>query len=164
MMAMDISLMQVCLNVAYIKIKFKKGSIMELKEQWIKWEPLSTLNNDFSGDFYTDCVIISQNGFKIIMRDHNNEKKIHIKFKFSVSAYRKTDKLYAWPMQKDFLHDGSYLYKVINSKYIQWLSDISNELSNTVQPNMQHFVMISENSIFEVLDSAEPEIEFIDLP
>ena len=100
---------------------------MELKEQWIMWEPLSKLN----GDYYRDYVIDSyQEGFKVIIGDHNNEnKKIHIKFKVGVRCYRDTYETYAWAMQKDFLRDGSYFYKVINSKYIQWLSDVSEGVS-----------------------------------
>lgn len=135
---------------------------MELKEQWVMWEPLSKLKNDFD----IDCVIDGcEDGFKVVVGDNNNEKKkIYIKFKFGVSAYRNTDELYAWAMQKDFLRDGSYFYKVINSKYIQWLSDISNEVSIAVQPNMQHFIIFSEESTLEILASYEPTVEFIDVP
>ena len=135
---------------------------MQLQEQWNMWEPLSKLR----GDYYRDYVIDSyQEGFKVIIGDHNNEKKkIYIKFKFGVSSYRETDELYAWARQKDFLRDGSYFYKVINSKYIKWLSDTSEGVSDAMQPNMQHFVIFSEDSTFEILDSSEPEIEFVDLP
>ena len=135
---------------------------MELKEQWIKWEPLSKLDNDF----YIDHVIDSyQDGFKIVVGNHNNkEKKIHINFKFGIGSYRNTDELYAWLMQKDFLHGGSSFYKVINSKYIKWLSEISNGISTSMQPDMQHFVVFSEDTTLEILASYEPEIEFIDLP
>lgn len=135
---------------------------MEFKEQWIMWEPLSKLKDDF----YIDYVIDSdQDGFKIIIGDNNNEKKkIHIKFKFGISSYRNTDELYAWLMQKDFLRDGSSFYRVINSKYIKWLSDISNGISTSMNPDMQHFVIFTEDSTLEILNSADPEIEFIDLP
>ena len=132
---------------------------MKIKEQWIMWEPLSKLR----GDFYIESVIDDYySGFKIIISDHNNKgKKFYIKFKLGADAYRSTDELYAWAMQKDFLRDGSYFYKVINSKYIQWLSDISNDVSKAVRPNMQHFVIVSQDSTLELLNGSEPEIEFI---
>lgn len=135
---------------------------MELKEQWVMWKAFNTLN----GHYYMETVIdLSGDGFKIIVGDSNNEKKkIHIKFKFVVSSYRNTKVLYAWALQKKFLQQGSCFYKVINSNYIKWLAEISEGISTDVQPNMQHFVISTEDSTLEILDSAEPEIEFVDLP
>lgn len=134
---------------------------MELKEQWIMWEPLNKLN----GDYYMESLIDGYNGgFRVVIGDHKNEKKkIHIKFKLGVDAYRNTDELYAWARQKDFLRDGSYFYKVIDSKYIKWLSDTSEGVSTAMQPNMQHFVIFTEDSTLEILNSSEPEIEFVEI-
>lgn len=114
---------------------------MNKQEQWLMWEPLSKLD----GDFYREAVIDGYHGgYKIIVADHNDkEKKIHITFKIGVSSYRKIYETYAWVMQKDFLRDGSYFYKVTNSKYIQWLSDISESVSSDMEPNMQHFVVFT---------------------
>jgi len=133
---------------------------MELKEQWIMWEPLSNLR----GDYYREYVIDSINeGFKVIIGDHNNDKKkIHINFAASVRCYRDTYETYAWLMQKDFLRNDSYFYKVINSKYIQWLSDISHGISTDMEPTMQHFVIFSEESTLEILSRFEPEVTFIE--
>jgi len=133
---------------------------MNLEEQWIMWEPLSNLR----GDYYRECLIDSYHeGFKVIIGDHDNDKKkIHINFEAGVRAYRDTYETYAWLMQKDFLRDDSFFYKVINSKYIQWLSDISNGISSGMEPTMQHFVIFSEESTLEILSRFEPEVTFVE--
>lgn len=135
---------------------------MELKqEQWLMWEPLSKLN----GDFYLDYVIDShEEGFKIIVGDYNNKKKkIHIIFKLGVRCYRDTYETYFWLVQKDFLREGSSFYKVVNSRYIKWLSDISNGVSGDMEPDIQHFVIFTEESTLEILNRWDPEITFVDV-
>lgn len=133
---------------------------MELKEQWIKWEPLGNIK----GDYYKDCVIDGcQNGFKVIIGDDNNEKKkIKIKFNFGVSCYRDTYETYAWMIQQEFLC-GFHFYKAINSSYIKWLSEKTNSLSSDMEPHMQHFIIVTQDSTLEILASYEPEIEFVNL-
>jgi len=133
---------------------------MELKEQWIMWEPLSNLR----GNYYRERLIDGYHGgFHVIIGDHNNDiQKIHINFRGTVRCYRDTYETYAWLMQQDFLRDGSYFYKVLNSKYIQWLSDISNGVSSYMESSMQHFVIFRPKSTLEILSRFEPEITFID--
>ena len=97
---------------------------MKIQEQWLMWEPLSQLR----GDYYFELIALNAHdaNFKITLGEHNNKKEaVHLTFKFGVACYRVMDELYAFEMQKDFLREGSSFYKVINSKYIQWLSDIS---------------------------------------
>jgi len=133
---------------------------MELKEEWLMWEPLSNLQGDYYREYVIDSV---HEGFKVIIGDHNNDnKKIQLSFGPDIVGYRDTYETYFWLMQKDFLRDGSYFYKVINSKYIQWLSDISNGISSSMEPTMQHFVIFSEESTLEILSRFEPEVAFIE--
>jgi len=126
------------------------------------WEPLLS---KLRKDFYLESVINNYyDGFNVIIGDHDDKKKkIHIKFKFGVFCYRETCELFAFEMQKDFLQEGSSFYKVINSNYIQWLSGVSKGISDAMQPNMQHFVIFSEDYTLEILDSGEPEITFVDI-
>ena len=136
---------------------------MKIEEQWLMWEPLSQLR----GDYYFELIALDAHdaNFKIILEKYNNKKeKVHLTFKFGVACYRVMDELYAFEMQKNFLREGSSFYKVINSKYIQWLSDISKGVSYAIQPNMQHFVIFTEDFTLEILNTADPEIEMINAP
>ena len=131
-----------------------------MKEQWIKWEPIANL----APKYYIDKISHTIKDFHIILsEDSSTERKIKILFEDSVDAYRDTDESFRRKLIYDLGQTyGSNFYgkwtffKVYNSKYLQWLSEESFEITNSL--GFIHFSLIAADSILDIVTTYEPKI------
>jgi hypothetical protein len=134
-----------------------------MTEQWIKWEPIK----DLQGSYYLESIADGKEEFIIyLMNKENKYKKIKVSFGDSVDSYRST---YESFRQKD-IHDIQEKYgvdfcvewtffKVENSAYLQWLSEQSYSITQSLP--LHHFVFITLNFFVDVIATCEPKIELI---
>jgi hypothetical protein len=135
-----------------------------MTEQWVQWKPLEGLEKRYS----IECISDDKNGFRITLSGSDqNTKKVIITFKNSVYAYRNTeeglriqiinelDKKYG-----DKFYVEWTFFKVINSSYLQWLSGESDTVADYLC--LQHFSLLTADSIVDVLNHAEPTVTFLD--
>ncbi len=136
---------------------------MATSEQWIKWEPINGLSCKYQIDSVSDTI----DGFFIVLSSTTNEKKIKITFEGYLLSYRKTDESFRQSTvtfleehyKTKFYAEWTF-FKVINSTYLQWLSEESYGFSDSVPPI--HFSFIDDDSILDVVATYEPKVEFIE--
>ena len=132
-----------------------------LKEKWIKWEPL----NGLSCNYYIESITDNLNGFEIIMiEEQDSNTKLKIKFEASVDAFRDTDESFRSKLLLYLNTNYSDIskwcfFKVENSEYINWLSEQSLGIIDSLK--CTHFVFITYNSVLDVATTYEPKFEFI---
>lgn len=122
------------------------------QEQWIKWEPIEDLNKTYE----VANVNNSAQGFTILMEGTKAKKKIKICFTESIAAYRYVSLVSK--LSSESLRGNWSFFKIINSSYLQWLSDESSGFFH--MPYYTHFVFLGENSIIDVAANYEPTIIF----
>ena len=134
-----------------------------MQEQWIHWEPISNLSAKYNIDSISDGM----DDFKVELTEYKNEKsKAIVTFENSVDAYRMTDETFRLNCINtlDKQHGSNFygkwtFFKVINSKYIQWLSEESCTISDSIP--FIHFSFIAANCILDVVTTYEPKVELI---
>lgn len=132
--------------------------IMSSEEKWIKWKP----NIELTKQCYAKTLTDNLNGFEIILVESENSKKIKIKYENSVEAYRNTNeslRLKLFPILIEQQAGKWTFFKVINSPYLKWLFEESEEIIDFL--NCTHFAFITYDSIIDVVANYEPKIEFI---
>lgn len=134
-----------------------------MMEKWIKWEPIKGL----SPKYYIESISDNINGFEIILFEgHDNKEKVHVIFENSVDAYNCSEEGFRlktiWNLGdkygKDFYGDWTF-FKVINSKYLQWLSKESVEMYDSL--SLIHFSFLAADSVLDVVTTYEPRVEII---
>ena len=138
---------------------------MNTEERWEKWEPIEGL----TGYYYIDSICNNKYGLKIILVNMKDKKKeLHITFDTGVYCLRDTDDSYtddrviaACKRQGEELFRSTNFFKVTNSEYVKWVSEMSRGISD--YPPLEHLVIISEDSTFEVLTNYRPKAEYINL-
>lgn len=134
-----------------------------MTEQWSKWEPVPGL----SANYYMESILDTPDGFTIQFFDTNKEeKKVQVIFEYSVSAYKSTNESYRLNTMhklderygKNFYHDWTF-FKITNSSYIQWLSEESYGITDSL--HFMHFAFLTPNSFLDVIARYEPEVILI---
>lgn len=132
-------------------------------EEWIRWEPIKGL----LGKYYIDSFGMSEEWDLVIqLSDHNNSKKIEIRFNGCIDAYRYTNDSFVFKVPSDlskkygdeFYANWSF-FKITNSEYLQWLSEKSYEYSQDFP--FRHFCIIGGDEIIDILARYEPEVKII---
>lgn len=135
-----------------------------MQEQWVHWEPASGL----SPKYCIESILDNLEAFKIVLCDeHDSRKKIYMIFKGFVGSYKWTDETFKLGtisfLNKQYgmkFYSGWTFFKVINSKYMQLISEESCSISDS--RNLMHFVIIESNSILDIIASSDPKIEFVE--
>lgn len=137
---------------------------MRTEEKWVKWEPVGNL----TGEFYEEFICDRDDGFRIVLYKKNDGEKIRlqIKWKRFVASYTVTnetylDKVFSDLRARDGTYAGGMLFKIINSEYLKRLSYSSGSLSDYM--SFTHFVILSSDSVIDVVADYEPEIEFVEV-
>ncbi len=135
-----------------------------MTEVWEKWEPLRGL----ATEYYLDNVVDSDEiGFSIEFREFKNSKKrIRVLFSNWVYSYRYLEESFAInryaSLEKKY--GDNFLnwtfFKVMNSKYIQWLSQESEGLSDL--RDLKHYSFLSMDSVLDVINDKDPIVEFVE--
>lgn len=132
-----------------------------MQENWERWEPISGL----SSKYYVESLSDSIEGFRILLSDAYDEyKKVEVLFEDSVHAYRSTDESFRQSVINkiderygtEFYSEWTF-FKVTNSEYIQWLS----EQSYGIAESLTHFSILAGDSIVDVIAAYEPKIAII---
>ena len=134
-------------------------------EQWIKWEPIKNLSSKYYEESFSD----DENGLKFILVDAINKRR-RITVEIRSDSYLKRNQEFRQAtinfLDKHYgskFHSEWTFFKIINSKYIKWLSEESYgvfDLNDDEYP-LNHFVFLTENSIIDIVDSWEPKVKFI---
>ncbi len=135
-----------------------------MQEQWVQWKPVNNLSTKYNIDAISDSL----DNFKVELTDYNNGKnKVIVTFENSVDAYRTTDETFRLncinTLDKQYGPDfyGKWtFFKVTNSKYIQWLSEESCTISDSLP--LVHFSFIAANCILDVVTTYEPKVELVE--
>jgi len=135
-----------------------------MQEQWIRWEPAEGSGKKYYIDLVSDAI----EGFTVLLSEvDNRKKKIKIIFEDSVDAYKNTDESFRLKTINTFFHNyekefysGRTFFKIINSRYIKWLSEESYGISDSL--TFIHFVFFAADSILDVVTTYEPKVEFIE--
>ena len=134
-----------------------------MHEQWTQWRPIEQL----APQYYTTAIINAATGFHIRFGESNNNPRgLFITFERSIEACRVTDEgdrfvklLYLIDTYgRDFFVKWPF-FKVTNSEYLEWLSQESGGIFD--QKSMEHFALITQDSIIDIATSYEPKIEII---
>jgi hypothetical protein len=133
---------------------------MTISEQWIKWEPIKNL----APKYYIDSISDNIDEFSITLSDADNKNKIKVTFETLVLSYRSTNESFRLSIIK-YLDECNIEYskwtffKIINSTYIQWLSEQSYGIIESIPPT--HFSFVAGDSIVDVIAVYEPKVDFI---
>lgn len=134
---------------------------MTMQEQWLRWEPSLKVANSYIFEKISEKAERSEK-FNIELIDNLlQNKKLKIKFKDGVLAYRlvKNEFRQQTLIQLQSLYDAEYLnwpfFKVQNSTYIEWLTK---QACNIYPPeDFVHYVFLTKNYTLDVIDSSGPE-------
>lgn len=135
---------------------------MGMKEQWIAWNPDNKLSINYEKACFLDCD--KEGTIITYVNLENNNKKMKLIFKGGgLASYRYTNESFMVQVERACASEESLAYKVINSRYIRWLSEASDTLSDFMLPDLQHYVFVSSDDYIEVLFDGEPDIIFEEL-
>ncbi len=136
-----------------------------MEEQWIRWEPIEGL----SKKYYIESITYDSEELDIRLYDEKDRKKgLRIVFA-SVESYKWTEEGYA--LKTISILNETYgisfyanwtLFKIINSSYLQLLSEQSYTISDSL--SLLHFTFIDPLSMVDVISKSEPKIELIVFP
>jgi hypothetical protein len=136
---------------------------MIMHEQWTQWRPIEQL----APQYYMTALIDDVTGFYIRLGESkNNPCGLFITFERSIDACRVTDEgdrftklLYLIDTYgRDFFVKWAF-FKVTNSEYLEWLSQESGSIFDS--KSMEHFALITQDSIIDIASRYEPKIELI---
>ncbi len=127
-------------------------------EVWKKWNPLKRTISNLSLKILNDVEALN-----IIFKD--NDEDITFKLEGGWFSYKATNKkaflkkLEFLRRQKDIsIPEHTPLFIVEGSDYLNWLKEESHGVYEYGNFNMQQFVFIGSNLVFEVLATCEPEV------
>ena len=142
------------------------------QEKIYAWKPIEGLEDS---TFTIYSATFDLNGLKIILyKDSNPKKNIFINFS-DIEAYRITEECssmhllegpvipyegYISPKEEKKQFAWSF-FKVENSEYLKWASQQCNALSKDLK--LIHYAIWDELWAIDVLSSAEPDVEFVDI-
>jgi hypothetical protein len=142
---------------------------MENKLKLTAWKPIQNMKDEYY--IYTICDNLD--GLKIILNEYNNPKnQLHMIFTYGAAAYRITEELLTINLLQ--IKDGNngndqkidhkyreewFLFKAINSDYLEWASKMSNGISDDL--NLIHFVIFTKDRVLEILNQADPKVEIV---
>lgn len=134
-----------------------------MQEQWIKWEPV----NGLIENYYVEHIFDGMDGLKIQLSEANDRKnKVNIIFEDSVYAYRSTDESFRQSTEfelgrkygNEFYFKWAF-FQVIDSSYLAWLSEQSYTITDSL--SLKHFCFFAVDSVIDVINDSEPKVEMI---
>lgn len=139
--------------------------INNMEEQWLRWNPIIGLEKKYD----IDSMIYDVKRFIILFSQYYDEgKKVKLIFENSIDAYRWSNETLRYKLildldkkyGADFYGDATF-FKVDNSSYIQWISQQSCTISDSIK--YIHFAFITANSILDIVTTYEPKVEIINV-
>ncbi len=129
-------------------------------EIWKKWPEkfldLIVADIQILHDIQFLKIIFKQPGKDVIMQYDRGW------FSSRATACEAFEKMELLKKQKNTkIPDNTYLFKIENSDYLQWLHKESCGIYENSTHKMEHFVFIGSNFVFEVLAINDPEIKII---
>lgn len=131
-----------------------------MQEEWVKWVPTP----EISERYYIIEIRDGSMGFMLLLAMSRDPKQqMVLLFKNSVQSYTHTDESFevitveelAKKYGTEFYSTWNF-FKVINSRYIQKLSEKSYGFADSL--SLMHFVCIDSNSITHIIASYEPTV------
>ena len=134
--------------------------IVIMIEQWERWEPIAKL----SAKYYVESICYHLENLTIVLFDEA-DTKVQVTFKKHIDSYRSVDESFRLSTMHDlsnryganFYGDWTF-FKVTNSLYVTLLS--KQPCIDATLP-LQHFSLITFNSIIDILSVDGPTLEFI---
>lgn len=133
-----------------------------MQEQWTHWEPIKGL----TGTYVIEMLAERQFGLVITLYSYRDKhQKIEIVFR-PADSYKRTNasfKIRISPPLSDKYEDSFYtqwtFFKLTGSEYLFWLKEESCEVYNNF--DFQHFCIVDENSVIDILAREEPQVRII---
>lgn len=129
-------------------------------EKWLKWNPLQVK----VGRYEIMGIIQNKDGLVIVLCDETNA--IRVNFDCFIPAFRSCDegtRIVPIDTEKsnymDVFMQGWPFYKIENSEFSRWLEKESSGVY--ASSDIKHFVIITNNSIIDILSEYEPIVGFI---
>lgn len=132
-----------------------------MSEQWVKWEPIKNLSPKYFEESFSD----NKNGLKFILVDANNKKKrtaiecISDSYLKRNQEFRQATINFLNKYYGSKFHSEWTFFKIINSKYIEWLFEESFGTSKNFP--LIHFLLLTENSIIDIITKGEPFVKHL---
>ncbi len=135
------------------------------KEIWKHWQPATIT---LSPRYNLEAIYDDASGIRFLLTEQGgNEKKILITFTAPVYSYRVTPETYTDAVLfrlnqhygKEFYTTWTF-FEIMNSKYVQELSDLSSGLI-TYSGKCKHFAIFTSETLLEFLTDEQPNFEYI---
>ena len=134
-----------------------------MEEKWIRWEPIPNL----AEKYYVESIIDNTDGLKILLSNNNNsEERVLVSFPDTLRSYRTTCESFLVRTIEDLEENyGSKFYgewtffKVRNSKYLDWLKNESEGISEDYL--MKHFCLLTIDAMIDIATGSEPTVEHL---
>ena len=134
---------------------------IKVAEQWERWEPIPGV----AAKYYAESMCNTIEGVKILLFDDNDQKLV-VTFANPVNAYRSVNESFRLNLintldaqyGSDFYGKWTF-FKVTNSAYVKQLSEKSGIINN--EWPLQHFSFLTADAIIDIINTCEPEIEFL---
>ena len=121
-----------------------------LKEQWIKWQLPANKAIAYRFHSFTEN---SKESTILLVDSDNAARKLEVTPQGLVLAYRKV----SFPSKQDIVNWP--IFKIINSNFVQFLSDESYGIFSSNDFN--HFTLITIDSTIDVVCGLEPVIKIV---
>jgi len=136
-----------------------------MEEEWVHWNPIEDLEVNFSLESILDTI----DGFEVLLTPlHGEKRRLKIRFEASVASFKTTYR----PFRNQLILElrekygesfcSMSLFKVNNSKYIQWLSEDSYTISDYWM--LLHYAIFTDNWIIDIVDRSNPIVEWLENP
>jgi hypothetical protein len=133
-------------------------------EHWTRWHPLESTPQGYRmGD-----IEISANNLKVELIQHDDFNKLEIVFNTGIEAYRFTNESWCFMIFNDLSYEYGtdfyanwHFFKIDNSEYIK--SVVPCDLKISSRSELQHFCIMGNDEILDILAYQEPQVKMITL-
>ncbi len=128
-------------------------------EEWTRWEPKQNIIERYYIDFFG---MVGEN-WDFVIKLHNDEQKIEIRFDGMVASYKYTNESFCFRIfgelsEKyggDFYSNWSF-FKINNSEYIKWIIEKSYD-----SEEFMHFCIVGGDEVIDIIANHEPTVTTI---
>jgi hypothetical protein len=136
-----------------------------MSEEWIRWEPVPGLVDKY----YVKSISDTFTELRVVLCSFNDDKQqVTLSWENSVYAYRTTYESFrqkiVYELDKKYGSDfyNWTFFKVKNSSYLQWLSEESYTISDSI--SFTHYALVATESILDIVSGFDPKVEITQLP